>query len=385
MRIDKEGTTILNHLSIDACSKNKIQIRPVNSRKHLYISAQYDNNTLCYDDSENGMYRSVLLTYPDKKVLSFAIPKTIPFHHFHTTYPDWNDDIYVSEYIEGIAVQLFYDPRIAQWEIATNNNVGGYQREYLNNKSIHIRKGFVHALGGDTKDDINNLPFLHNLPKHMSYSFVLNSNDAIQTSYEIYMVGVYSISDTNSITYIALPQVESWEELVNVHGLIQFPQTVSIFGYFHLSEKLTEVDSKKWVITNTETGVMCIVENEERRYQEDIRKISHKTQYHYQCLSRINQLDPFLEHFPKQAKQFKLARDLFKRFIANIYAAYRCYYIQKCINVIPDRYKYHVINIHKQIYIPSLRNKRPIMINRERIHEYFQKIDPREIVNCMRT
>lgn len=383
MTSNRDGIEIISDLRIDTCSKNKIQIRSVNSRKHMYISASYDNNTICYDDSKNGLYRSVLLSYPDKKVLSFAIPKTMQFQHFRNIYPDWNEHFHVSEYIDGIPIQLFYDSRIMQWEIAIQDSIGGYHSHYHNNISFSPRKKFIDALGGRAGDDLENLPFLEYLPNNVSYSFVLKYTGCRS---ETYLVGAYSIgiSDVNSIAYIALSEVETWIELTDILGLIQFPKTIPVFGYFDLSEKVLEFDPIKWVITNNTTGMRSIVQNGETKYNEDTCKIPAHQQYLYQCLYRIGSLNEHLDKFPKQKSDLYLARDLFKQFVSNVDNAYRNYYIKKCALILPAKYKMHAMNIHKRVYLPSLRNKTPTLINRERICEYFQQMDPREIVYFMR-
>ena len=55
---------------------------------------------------------------------------------------------------------MFYDERINRWEIATKDNIGGYEK-YPNDLLYRtIESVFNDLLGGMPNEDINFLPFL---------------------------------------------------------------------------------------------------------------------------------------------------------------------------------------------------------------------------------
>ena len=101
----------------------KIECKLTFYREFGYATHQYDMNMLCYDDKRNNIYKSVLYSYPENKLLSFAPPKSIPYKNFMEQHPF---DVYtnVEEYIEGQRIQLFYDDRKKEWLTSINNYIG---------------------------------------------------------------------------------------------------------------------------------------------------------------------------------------------------------------------------------------------------------------------
>ena len=89
-----------------------------------YKILNYD--LICDNDQEYGMYRSVVLSHPENKILCFSPPKSVTLEHFQESHPDiTNPDIFINEIIEGTMINLFYDSRIESWQIATKGAIGG--------------------------------------------------------------------------------------------------------------------------------------------------------------------------------------------------------------------------------------------------------------------
>ena len=63
---------IIDDLPVKISDSNTVNVRYMNTRKHMYMLFNYDNDMLCYDDKKKGIYRSVVVSYPEARVLSFA-------------------------------------------------------------------------------------------------------------------------------------------------------------------------------------------------------------------------------------------------------------------------------------------------------------------------
>jgi hypothetical protein len=74
-----------------------------------YKILNYDKTILCNDDMLSKLYRSIVLSSPDNKILTFSPSKSTDFDAFKEKYPELNDSIFVNEIIEGTMINLFYD------------------------------------------------------------------------------------------------------------------------------------------------------------------------------------------------------------------------------------------------------------------------------------
>ena len=88
-----------------------------NHNGKLYNRQYYDEDMLCHDDMESGMYRSVISSVPENKILAFAPPKTLTFSNFKSLNKSLND-IVIHEYIDGRMLHVFYDSRISSWKLS---------------------------------------------------------------------------------------------------------------------------------------------------------------------------------------------------------------------------------------------------------------------------
>jgi hypothetical protein len=352
----------------------------MNTRRHMYMILNYDNDMLCYDDSKNGIYRSVVLTYPEPRVLSFAPPKTVPFIHFKRLYPTWTDDICTNEYIKGTMLQLFYDFRINEWEISTETAIGGYEFKFNNT----MRALFTATLGGMPDESLSSLPFLDYLPKEMSYTFILQpSSDRLV---DIYLVSVYKINTDgkNSISYVPNRIYENWPEFANIQGLFHFPKSILAHDYADLADIMCNNACRKVVITNTLTGVRSILTTREYIRIDTMKRLADLNVYQFLCLNRMNKLHGFLYHFPKQRKPLMLAKDAYNMFIDQLHELYVNYYIHKTIGSIIAPYSYIIHQLHRQLYLPSLKTRSKATVNKHAIQLFLNEQDPREVLHLMK-
>ena len=115
------------------------------------------------------MYRSVIFSYPEKKILSFTPVKSIPSSTFMQKYPTIKDNIFINEYIEGVMIQLFYDFRVNCWTIATKGNIGCKYGFYNKNQNVcqnpHQNQNtfynmFLDALHANKNESLNQLAII---------------------------------------------------------------------------------------------------------------------------------------------------------------------------------------------------------------------------------
>ena len=91
---------------------------------HQYKILNY--HLICDNDDSLGLYRSIIVSHPENKIVCFSPPKSVTLDHFKETNPDiTNPDIFINEIIEGTMINLFYDSRIESWQIATKGAIGG--------------------------------------------------------------------------------------------------------------------------------------------------------------------------------------------------------------------------------------------------------------------
>lgn len=388
---------IIDDLPVKISDSNTVNVRYMNTRKHMYMLFNYDNDMLCYDDKKKGIYRSVVVSYPEARVLSFAPPKTLPYVYFQKIYPEWRDEMHVNEYIEGCMIQLFYDSRIGEWEISTEKCIGGlghFSSFYHNNKHTHIsmnfRKLFVLAMGGTHDIDLNNLPFLEYLSKEMSYTFILQQpthdiQEAAIPHLRLYLIAVYFIgaNSKNSISYVSNSVYEKWDMFTNIHGLFEFPKRIAVDSYVELDEYMNSCHSKRVVIANMQTGVRSIITTREYRRIQSIQNTHPRDIYQFLCLNRINQLYGYLHFFPKLRKTLMHISDQYTLYIEQLRQLYAQFYIHKNIKTVPERYSIILQEIHKKLYVPSIKTKSGVHINRHVIREFLNTKDPYEVLHLL--
>lgn len=367
-------------LPILSNNTNTVHIRYLNTRRHMYMMLHYDDEMLCYDDSHNGIYRSVVLAYPDPRVLSFAPPKTVPFSHFKQLSPTWTKNICTNEYINGTMIQLFYDFRIDDWEISTENYIGGYERVMSNaNAKTNLRSLFIATLGGMPDDNISDLPFLEYMPKEMSYTFILQPLPEVK----LYLVSVYQINTDgkNQISYVSNRIYENWPEFANLQGLFHFPQIVSVQDYAELEDNTA---NRNVVITNTLTGVRSILTTREYRRVEAVKRLPELNLYQFLCLHRTDKLHGYLRYFPKHRKQLMAAKEAHRLFIDQLHELYVSQYIRKTVDTVAAPYSCILRRLHKQIYLPSLKTRTKATVNKYAIQLFLNELDPREVLHLMK-
>lgn len=390
-----QGDTIL--LKMNEYSKREVTAKYVYNENSNYTILNNINKKLSFfDESQNFLFRSVICSYPDKKVLCFSPPNTSHISKFKL---DENlPYLLVNEAVEGVMINLFYDFRCEKWEIATKSGIGGHycynkykrQKHLLDNSSNKtFYMMFMEALRCSEKQELNDIEFLKFFPKNISYSFVLQHPENIIClpikKTKLYLVSMYSINNKSGniaeIRYINPLHFKKWNIFHGLSGIIEFPE---VYESQSIEELLLEypsihdeVKNRGKTITNIKTGERYLVENIEytklflRRGQKNVLN------YTYLCLERIGKATDYLYYFPTYKTAFKRAKGGLCEFIKNVYQSYVNKFILKQKINISYKYEKHIDKLHKEIYIPSLRKGNiKVKITENVVRDYLLKMEP---------
>lgn len=351
---------------------DKIQQQITKYNGKVYNTLYYDEDVLCKDDMETGMYRSTIVAIPERRLLAFAPPKTLSMSRFKALYPSL-DDIVMHEYIDGRLLQLFYDSRIESWRLTPLISKTEYTIPHIDEQA------FIIAAHGNIQTSLNGLPMLEFFPKNYCYTFAIRSQHTFQSS--LFLLAVYQLKDLNIIVHVPQCDYQTWPVFANITGVVCFPKQCIISSSYEeiIEDTIYTYTPKKWVLTNNQTGLQTTLSTNEYRIMKSSTEIDELTKFQYLCLQRINKQDEYVKYFPSYKRKFYPIKQLYDWFIRTVHEIYIAYYITKTANEIPLKYKNDIANIHKQYYINSLNRKKPILITKNIIKKYFDKKDPHEI------
>lgn len=363
----------------------------------LYTVLNYDKTTVCFDEPlKTRQCRSVVLSYPENKLLSFSPPKSLTSNEFQKRYPSAdNEDIYVNEQIEGTLLHLFYDERIDSWEIATKKAVGGnYRTFYYKNPKMQktsVRNMFLDALAVPHNTDFKDIDSLKWLSKDYSYCFVLqHPENHIVFSINhpaLYLIAVYDVLPVSK-RVVSIPPLmyETWTSFKNI-GLFRFPKQIQLNNYEEIEEyyeNLNDYNSMGLVITNLHNGEHFTIKNPIYKNATGFDKsFMNSLHYQYLCFYRMGKTTELLEYFPKYKSEFDYFYKQRKEFINQLHEFYMTKYVWKLRTHLlnEDKYMYIADVLHK-IHLQSLskHSQSVIKITKPWISEYLSKKDPTELI-----
>jgi len=394
------------------------------SPKAIYKIYNYDKSILSSLDNFHDKYRSVVFSYPENKLLSFSPPKSIEYFAFVEKYSKIIGElgepgqkiITATEKIEGISINLFYDHRIQSWEISTKTNIGGNYWYFVNstvNNSItqiasppgaNYTKNYhspsstfydmvLDALIQPRNTSLNDNPWINELPKTHCYSFVLQhpENQIVIPikSPKLWLVAVYEIRNSlkeSCAIHIPSYEYKKWSILMSMVGVIDFPKELDVRNSKELQNYVSKyIDHpfrlvKGIVLWNEKTGERTLLNNPNYAELVKLRELSPVVQYEYFCMKRIGQLKEYMEYFPQIKKSIITMEKVYADFVKTLHACYMDVYVFKkvSLNNIDYQFRPYVENLHKTIYLPAIRTRNPVKINKAIVQAYIDKMEPRE-------
>jgi hypothetical protein len=355
------------------------------------------------DDTIRGVYNSVVLHPQTRRVLAIGPSKSCSVSKFHYLYGDIihnRNTVQVQQLVEGLFVQFFWDERIQSWEISTRNSVGGYYAYYRmpHEPSITYREMLYDALGlsGDGNRSLDQWEGLQFLNKQFCYHFILqHPRNHIVFHHKralLYMIGAFELHVNgiqNRIRFVppseylsTFPETNSWIHFPTVHTIDQTMDTVE-----KIIKQYTSIQSMSYnmgvLIKQVDTGDYVMAFNPAYEELLKLRGGTHPNiLYNYLCLKRVKKVKEFLVHFPQYKKLFWSFHELFESFLEKLHKSYVHHFILKTETKIHKKYYYHIQQLHKTIYIPSLQNSKVVM-KKPVVRAYIDQLEPGYIFHML--
>lgn len=355
--------------------------------KQNYVLLNYDKNYICNDDHEKRLYNCVVLDPKTRNILSIGCTKSYDLATYKSLYK-YDEDIVLEDMIEGLFVQLFYDPRMEKWEMCTRNSIAGkysyYRMPHI--KSSTYRNMLFDAMGIDrNKEDFQEWKGIEYMNPTSCYHFILqHPENHIVFKHEtprLYYVGrneMHCNNTTNAISYYS-----AHSENVFPNNMVNTPSTHDISCFKDYDEVISahgqiEQNLKKMGISflNKNTGDRCFVISPNYEELQLLRGSHPNILYQYLCLRRINKIKDFLKHFPQYKQMFWSFHTLYENAIKKIHQTYLHYFIQKQKIQLDKAISYHIHYIHNNIYKPSLQEDTKVIIKKEVVRKYMDELEP---------
>lgn len=319
-----------------------------------------------------GLFRSVIFDN-NYNLLSYSPPKSVKFN-----IELLNENTLVEEFIEGTMINMFYDNRLNDWEIATRSTIGGNVKFYKHAKET-FNEMFYDVFNNKNikKDD---------LKKDHSYSFILqHKGNRIVVPFEnnnIYLADSYKIDGTMKI-------INSYDnDLVNKYTFLKIPSKKYSGNYNEIIENYAcsgKTDYKiVGVVFKNNDGTRMKIRNPEYEAVRKLRGNQCKDQYNYLSLRRDGNISLYLKHYPEDKKRFAIFRNLVHKATDDLYKMYqKCYIFKESeLKTFPSEFKTHMYKLHYELYLLKLKpDKKNLQFND--VKEYINRVHPSLLMNMI--
>jgi len=414
----------------NAISTGVIQI--TNSKDGLYSVWKYDRNMVTDDNLELGAYRSLVFSLSTGSLLCYAPEKSLPsqlffhpFQHQDLVNPECTPEpetytrfLSVTETVEGTMINLFWNPDVEHWEIATRSGVGGHYWYTRNcygppseksKRQKTFRQMFIESLNGDSSNpSIDAIPGVDYLSRDYCYSFVIQ-HPANHFVYRIHrpsatLVAVYKLArtsgfDTDDISSSSYT-VEwiDYDRVCEETGQFIYAQSAAAIGCISVeimkdkTEELKQLIQNNgkmeedwfhqqnvpmgYMVVNRVSGRRFSIENPNYAKIKELRGNHPNIQFQYLALNRAGKVVEFLSYFPQYKKQFFQFYKQYHEFITAVHNTYVSYYVQKNRDLVPKKYFVHASKIHHNVYLPSVANEQKTIVTHRVVREYFDALSP---------
>lgn len=361
---------------------NVTETKTKNNQHYKIIS--YDS---AYLNNEHiltyGIFRSVVINSTND-VVSFFPPKKMNFTYFHKRNPDFNQsNIVVQEFVEGVGVNLFWDPTIGLtggWEISSLDDVGCHILYSVeDNKSL--RDIFMDIIQLKNVD-------IDLLEKRFCYHFIIQHNVfgliKPQDHPELYLINIFEIVNTcdHSVNVFTVEHSGMKENPNFTH--VKFPKVYDFTSYMQLNDDFTSIPYTTMGLQFTDkNGRQCKLINPNYEYVKYIKDSNmfdidiFRHQYIYLCLRKEQgKVVDYLTNHYLSRKHFLFFKKHLYLFTQTLYLNYIYCYVKKELKLCrySDMYQLHLKLIH-QIYINELK---PIKenIKKKTVIDYVNTLSP---------
>ena len=365
----------------------------VNETDTDYVILNCDNRVFVSDnESVRGRINALVLEDDTRKILAIGPTKPYTLETFKTMY-GLNTTIEVTEMVEGLFFQLFWDERIHKWEIGTHNGIFGnysyYRMPHI--KAMTYRTMICQAMGNI--EDLNDWKGFEYMDKKTCYHFVLQHPDnhlvfKIEKP-AIYLIGAFEMHVNNVKNQIRYVPSEEYGKVFPV-DLVLLPKVLfdEEVKYEDIIEKYASIQEPNTrmgiVIKHSKTGDSVIAMNPAYEELQRIRGTHPNILYHYLCMKRIKKTDEFLRLFPQYQEFFVMFDDLYGSLVTKLHQSYLDYFVLKRKPVIHKKYFYHIQQLHRTVFIPSLREGgTKVIVKKNVVRKYVEGLEPGHVLHIL--
>lgn len=360
-------------------------------------------------------YRCVILN-TEGKVVGFGIPKSSDYENFKNS----NDvqDCILEEFVEGTAIQLFYDktqkkmfdkklntliPESEQennigWTISTRGSIGA-KNSFYKTENVFDTKNFA-SMFVECAQEVE--LDLSKLNKNICYNFVIKHKENrivnVIKNNELYFISGYNIQYDEKTKHYTINEMDD-DETLNIKQFekIKYPVKFdsidqacdwedfeAMFGFkresiFNINLS-TETVIMGFVIKNVKTNEHTKLKNCTFDTIRELRGNQPKLEYHYLELRKNKKVKEFLHLFPEYNSAFSSYNTKVVDYTKNLYKNYVDAYIthDKDKEDISYENKLHLDAIH-YIYRTELRgNNKYVQLND--VIQYVNNLPPQKLM-----
>lgn len=386
---------------------NITSIQNVRSKKYEFDERQYDiynydREVVCDDNDRLRLCKSLI--YDNGDLLSVAPPKSISYKKFTQMFEFDNENIEISQMVEGTMINMFYNHNNNKWLISTRGAIGGqyfyfrnqyYQDKYNQSRQISFYDMFMEALQAGEKEDLNDLTIMKLFDKQHTYSFVLQHQDnhiviPIERP-KLYLVAIHKMEFENNIPVcrsVDKSQFVNFEFVNVLSGIIDIPQIYNdITGFDDAIEKYSSIQTTPndvgIVFYHKKMGVRSKYLCDRYNTMKTLRGNNPNIQFQYICLRRTEKINEFLNYFPRYKKLFYTFYSQYKDFMKNVHNSYINCYIKKTGKIISNKYMPHIYRIHQECFVPYMMKGEKKIIKIDDVYKYFDSRNVGEILYAL--
>ena len=381
---------------------HNIRSKKYEFNEHQYDIYNYDRDFVCDDNDCLRLCKSLI--YDKTDLLCMAPPKSISYQKFTQLFEFDNENIEVSQLIEGTMINMFYNHNVDKWIISTRGAIGGqyfyfrnqyYQDKYNECRQVSFYDMFMEALQTGQNDELNNLTIMKLFDKGHTYSFVLQHPDnhiviPIERP-KLYLVAIHKLAIENNIQVCRSIDKSKFInfEFVNIlSGIIDVPTIYTDSNSFEdaidkYSSIQTTPNDVGIVFYHKKMGVRTKFLCDRYITMKTLRGNNPNIQFQYICLRRTNKVKEFLNYFPRYKKLFYKFYTQYRDFMKNIHASYINCYIKKTGKHISNKYMPHIYRIHQECFVPHMLKGERKIINIDEVYKYFDTRNVGEILYAL--
>ena len=330
-----------------------LNIKTIQYNDTQYGIIKYDKNKLTADNvNTTGMFRSVV--YKNNRILAVSPHKSVSYDSFIAQHN--LEQCIVEEYVEGTMINMFYDPDIEEWELATRSTVGGKVNYFISSfTNINFREMFLEACNNASLEfDI--------LDKTLCYSFVLqHPKNRIVVPFKetrIYLTACYRINEDFMVDVVDVETIKDALAAANIHYPKRYENINEVYNLTELmSSCFGDYTVVGFMIHNYASGMRTKIRNEGTyEYVRKLRGNQPKEQFRYLELCHGGRLDEYLTFYPEDSESFNKYRDGVNEFIASLYQNYVDCFIHKKdqLKNYPHQYKSHMYSL-QHLYLNTIK------------------------------